>query len=189
MVVHGADQFAGADLIKGRRAHVPEGKSSRRPPLGSSLPPTRLTNLAPQFRSKPCWTRETRPQIRLASMAGKLTLHNAIIKTGPTVTDNGNLVLDCAFSTITNIADLTTELKSIPISSNTVCCPLSLTIFTWERRWISPCSLPDVPSVYSIVRVVFSATASASLKSPPPSRPRAAFLPHSTAGWTNVSIS
>jgi hypothetical protein len=40
--------------------------------------------------------------------------------------------------------------------------------------------------LYSISNRTLSLTASASSKSPPPRRPRAAFFPHSTAGWVNV---
>ena len=47
-------------------------------------------------------------------LGGDPTLRAASAKSGPVVTDNGNLVLDCAFGTIEKPADLATALSSLP---------------------------------------------------------------------------
>lgn len=51
---------------------------------------------------------------RLAAMGGNPTLREADRKDGPVVTDNGNLVCDCAFGAIADPAALAQSLSSIP---------------------------------------------------------------------------
>ncbi|WP_312910772.1 ribose-5-phosphate isomerase RpiA [Natronosalvus caseinilyticus] len=51
---------------------------------------------------------------RVADLGGEPTLRMATHKDGPVVTDNGNLVLDCAFGSIDDPAALGRDLASIP---------------------------------------------------------------------------
>jgi ribose 5-phosphate isomerase A len=51
---------------------------------------------------------------RVVELGGEPTLRAAERKDGPVVTDNGNLVLDCAFGTIGEPSELATELSTVP---------------------------------------------------------------------------
>ncbi|UTF54282.1 ribose-5-phosphate isomerase RpiA [Natronosalvus rutilus] len=51
---------------------------------------------------------------RIEDLGGDPTLRMATHKDGPVVTDNGNLVLDCAFGSIDDPAALARDLSSIP---------------------------------------------------------------------------
>jgi ribose 5-phosphate isomerase A len=51
---------------------------------------------------------------RLRDLGGDPTLRRADRKDGPVVTDNGNLVLDCAFGPVDDPADLAADLSAIP---------------------------------------------------------------------------
>ena len=51
---------------------------------------------------------------RLEALGGEPTLRDAEYKDGPVVTDNGNLVLDCAFGPIDDPDGLATRLSAIP---------------------------------------------------------------------------
>ena len=50
----------------------------------------------------------------VAALGGEPTLRRAEAKDGPVVTDNGNLVLDCAFGRIDDPAGLAPRLSSVP---------------------------------------------------------------------------
>jgi ribose-5-phosphate isomerase (EC 5.3.1.6) len=50
----------------------------------------------------------------VSELGGEATLRQATEKDGPVVTDNGNLVLDCAFGVIDAPADLAVDLDTIP---------------------------------------------------------------------------
>jgi ribose 5-phosphate isomerase A len=56
------------------------------------------------------------PTVResVAALAGEATLRDAVRKDGPVVTDNGNLVLDCAFGAVERPGELSTELSALP---------------------------------------------------------------------------
>lgn len=51
---------------------------------------------------------------QVRTLGGTPSLREASSKSGPTVTDNGNLVLDCAFGEIDTPRELARELSSIP---------------------------------------------------------------------------
>ncbi|OVE83491.1 ribose-5-phosphate isomerase RpiA [Natronolimnobius baerhuensis] len=51
---------------------------------------------------------------RVQDLGGEPTLRDAEHKDGPIVTDNGNLVLDCAFGPISDPNELATQLSRIP---------------------------------------------------------------------------
>ncbi|RQG94611.1 ribose-5-phosphate isomerase RpiA [Natrarchaeobius chitinivorans] len=51
---------------------------------------------------------------RVREFGGDPTLRDASHKDGPIVTDNGNLVLDCAFGSIEDPGELATRLSSVP---------------------------------------------------------------------------
>lgn len=63
---------------------------------------------------------EVLPEARLivgadvTELGGEPTLRRATKKTGPVVTDNGNLILDCAFGTIESPTALAADLDSLP---------------------------------------------------------------------------
>ncbi|MFB6227804.1 MAG: ribose-5-phosphate isomerase RpiA [Halobacteriales archaeon] len=50
----------------------------------------------------------------VAELGGEPTLRRATEKSGPVVTDNGNLILDCAFGVIESPAELGADLDSLP---------------------------------------------------------------------------
>ncbi|SFR35528.1 ribose-5-phosphate isomerase [Halogeometricum rufum] len=51
---------------------------------------------------------------RVETLGGEATLRRADRKDGPVVTDNGNLVLDCAFGAVADPASLATDLSATP---------------------------------------------------------------------------
>jgi ribose 5-phosphate isomerase A len=117
VVIDGADQFASADLIKGGGgAHAKEkivasagdrflavvDETKQSDQLDAPVP----VEILPDARHTAA------AQIR--SLGGEPTLREATSKAGPTVTDNGNLVLDCEFGVITDVAGIASEFSSIP---------------------------------------------------------------------------
>ncbi|MFQ3284810.1 ribose-5-phosphate isomerase A, partial [Natronomonas sp.] len=51
---------------------------------------------------------------RLSALDGDPTLRAAERKDGPVVTDNGNLVIDCAFGSIDDPGSLAADLSALP---------------------------------------------------------------------------
>lgn len=117
IVIDGADQFAGADMIKGGGgAHarekiiasagdrflaiVDETKQSEQ--IDGTIPVEILHDARYTVAA------------RIRELGGESTLRRATTKAGPTITDNGNLILDCEFGTVSDVKGLATELASIP---------------------------------------------------------------------------
>jgi len=117
LAVDGADQVAGGGLIKGGgAAHAREKvvdasadrflvvadptKTAERlsQPVPLELLPAARTTVAESVRK----------------LDGEPTLRTATAKDGPVVTDNGNLVLDCAFGDIADPATLAADLAALP---------------------------------------------------------------------------
>lgn len=117
IAIDGADQVAGGDLIKGggaahAREKVVDAAAARfLVVVDSSKQTATLDHPVPV---------EVLPDAR-ATVAGAVEdlggdphLRRAERKNGPVVTDNGNLVLDCAFGAIESPADLAAALDGVP---------------------------------------------------------------------------
>lgn len=117
LAIDGADQVVDGTLIKGGgAAHarekvvdaaadrflvvVDEGK------LADNLDQPVPVEVLPAARST--------VSAAIASLGGEARLREATRKDGPVVTDNGNLVLDCAFGEIADPMALATELCALP---------------------------------------------------------------------------
>ncbi|WP_458207242.1 ribose-5-phosphate isomerase RpiA [Haladaptatus sp. NG-SE-30] len=117
LAIDGADQFAGPHLIKGggaahAREKVVDGAANRFLVVADpSKAAERLSHPVPV---------EVLPAARttvaddVCVLGGDPTLREAAHKDGPVVTDNGNLVLDCAFGEIYSPGELAGDLASIP---------------------------------------------------------------------------
>jgi ribose 5-phosphate isomerase A len=121
LAIDGADQFSGDDggpfhLVKGGgAAHAREkvvdtaadrllvvaDPSKRADPLDHPVPVEVLPDAAPVVEA------------RLADLGGDPTLRAAERKDGPVVTDNGNLVVDCAFGSIVDPTALAADLSAL----------------------------------------------------------------------------
>ena len=117
VVVDGADQFAGADLIKGgggahAREKIVASAAARFLAVVDETKQSDQLDAPVPVEILPDARHTAAAEIR--AMGGEPTLREATTKAGPTVTDNGNLVLDCEFDVVTDVADLATELASIP---------------------------------------------------------------------------
>ncbi|CAI48484.1 ribose-5-phosphate isomerase [Natronomonas pharaonis DSM 2160] len=117
VAIDGADQVAAGDLIKGGgAAHAREklvdaaadrflvvaDETKLSPTLDIPVPVEVLPDAAPVV------------QRQVAALGGEPTLRAAERKDGPVVTDNGNLVIDCAFGEIAEPAALAEELSALP---------------------------------------------------------------------------
>jgi ribose 5-phosphate isomerase A len=117
LAIDGADQIAGGDLLKGGgAAHVREKiVDSAADRLLVVADPTkevdRLDAPVPV-----AVVPDARPTVAAAvrDRGGEPTLRAAAHKDGPVVTDDGNLVLDCAFGAIEEPAGLARELAGLP---------------------------------------------------------------------------
>jgi ribose 5-phosphate isomerase A len=117
IAIDGADQVAGGDLVKGggaahAREKVVDASAER---FLVVVDPTKAADLLdhpvpvavlPDARATVATA--------IADRGGAPTLRQAEHKDGPVVTDNGNLVLDCAFGAIDSPADLAADLDGIP---------------------------------------------------------------------------
>jgi ribose 5-phosphate isomerase A len=122
LAIDGADQFAGGDggpfhLVKGGgAAHAREkvvdtaadrllvvaDESKRAAELDHAVPVEVLPDAVPVVERA------------VAELGGEPALRAAERKDGPVVTDNGNLVLDCAFGSIAEPAALAADLSACP---------------------------------------------------------------------------
>jgi ribose 5-phosphate isomerase A len=117
VAIDGADQVAGFDCVKGGgAAHAREkvvdaaadrlllvvDPSKEASALDHPVPVEVLPDAVPTVRE------------RVEGAGGEPALRAAERKDGPVVTDNGNLVLDCAFGTIREPAALAATLSAVP---------------------------------------------------------------------------
>ena len=117
VAIDGADQVAGFDCVKGGgAAHAREkviadaadrlllvvDPSKESAVLDHPIPVEVLPDAAPTVEE------------RVTALGGEPTLRAAACKDGPVVTDNGNLVLDCAFGPVEEPGDLATALSTVP---------------------------------------------------------------------------
>ncbi|WP_132058152.1 ribose-5-phosphate isomerase RpiA [Halorussus amylolyticus] len=117
LAIDGADQFSGPHLVKGggaahAREKVVDAAADRLLVVADpSKAAGRLDHPIPV---------EVLPDARttaaddVRALGGDPALREAERKDGPVVTDNGNLVLDCAFGEIDRPAELAADLSAIP---------------------------------------------------------------------------
>lgn len=117
IAIDGADQVADGDLIKGggaahAREKVVDAAADR---LLVVVDPTKKSGQLDDPVPVSVLP-DARPTVASAVVArgGEPTLRSAAHKNGPVVTDNGHLVLDCAFGAIESPATLATALDTIP---------------------------------------------------------------------------
>ncbi len=117
LAIDGADEVAGADCIKGGgAAHAREkivDASADRFLVVADRTKTAETLSQPVPVEVLSAARTTVAE-SVRELGGEPTLRRAERKDGPVVTDNGNLVLDCAFGDIGDPAALGRELASLP---------------------------------------------------------------------------
>jgi len=117
VAIDGADQFAGADLVKGGGgAHAREKiVDSAADELLVVVDPTKEVDVLDA--DVPV---EVLPDARstvaeaVRRVGGQPTLRRADRKSGPVVTDNGNLLLDCDFGAMPDPDGLAAELSALP---------------------------------------------------------------------------
>ena len=117
LAIDGADQVAAGDLIKGGGAAHAREKfvDAAADRFLVVADPSKLVDVLD--RSVPVEVLpDARPVVadRVRDLGGEPDLRVAERKDGPVVTDNGNLVLDCAFGKIDDPASLARDLASIP---------------------------------------------------------------------------
>ncbi|WP_158854832.1 ribose-5-phosphate isomerase RpiA [Halorhabdus sp. CUG00001] len=117
VAIDGADQFAGGDLIKGGGAAHAREKivDSAAQELVIVVDPTKRADVldaAVPVEILPDARRTAADAIR--ALDGEPTLRRAKHKSGPVVTDNGNLVFDCDFGELTDPATLASALSELP---------------------------------------------------------------------------
>ncbi|MFC4989481.1 ribose-5-phosphate isomerase RpiA [Saliphagus infecundisoli] len=117
--IDGADQFARGSgaLIKGgggahAREKIIDGAADRFLVVAD---PTKATDVLDRPVPVECLP-DARPVVenRLRECGGEPDLREAAGKDGPVITDNGNLLIDCAFGAIEDPGGLATRLSAIP---------------------------------------------------------------------------
>lgn len=117
LAIDGADQFAGGDLLKGGGA-----AHTREKVIATAAAEVRIVADASKRRDRldgPVALEvlpDARPVVAatVRTLGGEPRPRAASRKDGPVVTDNGNLVLDCAFGEIDQPAALAADLSAVP---------------------------------------------------------------------------
>ena len=117
VAIDGADQHADGDLIKGggaahAREKLVDAAADRFLVVADPTKTADALNLPVPLEVLPDARRPVAD--RVADLGGEPSLRAADRKDGPVVTDNGNLVLDCAFGPIEDPASLAADLAAIP---------------------------------------------------------------------------
>ena len=117
VAIDGADQVAGGDLIKGggaahAREKVVDAAADRFLVVGDPSKEADALDRSVPVEVLPSARSVVAEAVRAAG--GRPELRRAERKDGPVVTDNGNLVLDCAFGTIDDPDGLATTLSRTP---------------------------------------------------------------------------
>ena len=117
VAIDGADQVAGFDLIKGGgAAHAREklvaSAAERFLVVADDTKLADSLDLAVPIEVLPDAVSVV--ESALEALGGEPTLRTATRKDGPVVTDNGNLVVDCAFGAIDSPDALAAEIASLP---------------------------------------------------------------------------
>ncbi|MBX0287028.1 ribose-5-phosphate isomerase RpiA [Halomicroarcula sp. F28] len=117
LAIDGADEVAGGDLIKGggaahAREKIVDASADRL--LVVADPTKEAETLSHPVPVEVLSAARTTVAESVRELGGEPTLRQAERKDGPVVTDNGNLVLDCAFGDIDEPAALGRDLASLP---------------------------------------------------------------------------
>jgi ribose 5-phosphate isomerase A len=117
IAIDGADQVADGHLLKGggaahAREKVVDAAADRFLVVADPTKEAETLDAAVPVSVLP----DARPTVAAAveALGGEATLRRAERKDGPVVTDNGNLVLDCAFGPVDAPGALAADLDSIP---------------------------------------------------------------------------
>ena len=117
VAVDGADQFAGGDLVKGGGgAHAREKVvDSAAEELLVVVDPTKEADVLDHpVPVEVLPDARTTVAAAVRDLGGQPELRRAEAKSGPVVTDNGNLVLDCDFGAMPDPGGLATDLSALP---------------------------------------------------------------------------
>ncbi|WP_262179802.1 ribose-5-phosphate isomerase RpiA [Haloarcula laminariae] len=117
LAIDGADEVAGGDLIKGggaahAREKIVDASADRL--LVVADPTKTAETLSQPVPVEVLSAARTTVAASVRDLGGEPTLRQAERKDGPVVTDNGHLVLDCAFGDIDDPAALAGELAALP---------------------------------------------------------------------------
>ena len=117
LAIDGTDEVAGGDLIKGggaahAREKIVDASADRF--LVVADPTKEAETLSGPVPVEVLSAARTTVAEAVRELGGEPTLRQAKRKDGPVVTDNGNLVTDCAFGAIEEPAALATDLASLP---------------------------------------------------------------------------
>lgn len=117
LAIDGADQVADGDLIKGggaahAREKIVDAAADRFVVVADPSKETSVLDrtIPIEVLSDARRTAAT----RISELGGEPTLRDGQGKDGPVITDNGNLVLDCTFGSITDPAALAGDLSALP---------------------------------------------------------------------------
>jgi ribose 5-phosphate isomerase A len=117
LAIDGADQVAGLDCIKGggaahAREKLVDAAADR---LVIVVDPSKEADRLDRSVPVELFPEARRPvSAALRGLGGEPELRQAERKDGPVVTENGNLVMDCAFGPIAEPAGLAAELSAVP---------------------------------------------------------------------------
>jgi ribose 5-phosphate isomerase A len=117
LAIDGADEVADGDLIKGggaahAREKIVDASADRFVVVAD--PTKTAETLSGTVPVEVLSAARTTVAASVTELGGEPTLRAAKRKDGPVVTDNGNLVLDCAFGDIADPAALAADLASLP---------------------------------------------------------------------------
>ncbi|MFB6088047.1 MAG: ribose-5-phosphate isomerase RpiA [Haloarculaceae archaeon] len=117
VAIDGADQFAGADLVKGgggahAREKIVDSAADRLLVVVDPTKETEVLDAPVPVEVLPAARTTVAAAVR--RLGGTPELRMAQRKSGPVVTDNGNLVLDCDFGEMTDPAGLASDLSDLP---------------------------------------------------------------------------
>lgn len=117
IAIDGADQIAGGDLVKGggaahAREKIVDSAADRFLVVADPTKEADALDWPVPVEVLP----DAHPTVAtgIESLGGEPELRQAERKDGPVVTDNGNLVLDCAFGTIDTPGPLAADLSALP---------------------------------------------------------------------------
>ncbi|MFB6139988.1 MAG: ribose-5-phosphate isomerase RpiA [Halosimplex sp.] len=117
LAIDGADQFAGADLVKGGGgAHAREKivDAAADELLVVADPTKEVDVLDHPVPVEVLPDARTTVADAVRRLGGRPELRRADRKSGPVVSDNGNLILDCDFGALPEPAGLATDLSALP---------------------------------------------------------------------------
>jgi ribose 5-phosphate isomerase A len=117
IAIDGADEVADGDLIKGggaahAREKIVDTSADRFLVVADETKTADVLSHSVPIELLPAARRPVAEELR--ALGGNPTLRDAERKDGPVVTDNGNLVFDCAFGEITEPGSLAERLSTVP---------------------------------------------------------------------------